>query len=80
MQYGDIQSAESVCNDVDGSLASVQPSIDSLNGKLIRSNVSAPHKLSKAEKKMTSLVIMGNLQLIFLKLSSLGTDLEENFM
>lgn len=29
---------------------------------------------------MTSLVIMGNLQHIFLKLSSLGIDFEEDYM
>lgn len=52
-------------HEVSGSFASVQPSIDSLDGKIIRSNVSAPHKLSKAEQKLTSPVIVGNLQHIF---------------
>lgn len=42
--------------------------------------MSPPHKLSKAEKKMTSLIIMGNLQHIFLKLGSLGIDFEKDYM
>lgn len=52
-------------HEVSGSFASVQPSIDSLDGKIIRSDVSAPHKLSKAEQKLTLPVIVGNLQHIF---------------
>lgn len=38
-----------------------------------------PINYPKQRKKMTSLVIMGNLQHIFLKLGSLGIDFEEDY-
>lgn len=59
---------QSVCNEVSGSFTSVQPSIDSLDGKIIRSNVSAPHKLSKAEKKNDLTGNYGKLATHFLKI------------
>ena len=80
IEHGDTQTAESVCNVASDIFASLQSRIDSRNGKSIRSNVSAPYKLHKAEKKMTSVVIMGNAQHIFLKLGSFGVDFEEDYI
>lgn len=69
MQHGDVHSAESVCNEVSGSFASVLANIDSLGGKIIRSNVCAPYKLSKAEKKID---LTSNYEKITIHLLKIG--------